>query len=172
MSKKKLFDALKARFEDEIPEVWFGGIYNNQFESEAKIKAHKWPAAYFEFSQILWTAGIGSNAKVQQGDVDVTLYIGFKTIEDTPETFLDIIDLVYKKVEGFASNGDFDPMRRTREQQTNEFDNVFVWQITFRTNLKDEGAMNAGSTVWLADDITITRDLEIDNQILRTGKID
>lgn len=170
MSKKKLFDAVKSRF-DQIPSVAFGGIFNNQFESEDKVRAHKWPIAYLEFSQLLWTAGIGTNAKVQQGDVDITLYVGFKTIDETPERFFESIDEIYNKLEGFASNGDFDPLRRTREQQTNEFDNVFVWQMTFRTNLKDEGAMNEGSTVWLASDMAVTRDLEIDNPVVRSGEI-
>lgn len=169
MSKKKLYEAVKARF-DEIESVSFGGIFNDQFRQEERVRAHKWPIAYLDFSQLRWSAGIGTNTKVQQGDVEITLHIGFKTIDENPERFLDQIDEVYNKLEGFAPDGYFDPLRRTSEKQTSEFDNVFVWEITFRTTLKDEGAMNEGSTFTFADEMTITRDLKIDNDVVRSGK--
>lgn len=171
MSKTKLYETVKEKLET-LEGIAFGGYFNNQFEREAGEDAHKWPITYFEFSLLDWFATTGTSRNTQKGDIEIIIYVGFKTIAKDNIAFIDEIDRVYTALEGLeGSDGLFDPLRRVREIPNSDVDNVFVWQIHFSTRLLDISATNYGSQVITATGISITRDLEIDNEIVRSGKI-
>jgi hypothetical protein len=170
MSKRKLYDAVKAKV-DAVEGFTFGGLFNNQFQKEAVEASTEWPIVYLEWASIDWLASVGTAQNYQSGDTVVCLHLGFKTIETDNSPLLDEVDRLYRALEGFVdTDNTFTPLRRIREAQDSETDNVFEWLIYFATKLGDQSAADASSTAIIAEGFTITRDLDIDNQIIRAGR--
>lgn len=170
MSKIILFNAVAGAIEALKPSFHFGGLFNNQFAKEGVEDAHRWPMVYLEFSSLDWSAGLGTIVNNQQAEVEFILHIGFKEIRKSDEVhdLMVEIDKIYQAIHGL-SLPDFDPVRRIRETQATDWDNVFGWQIAFRTTLMDRSAVNLGYSVTFANDITINRDLVVENPVIRSG---
>lgn len=172
MSKLTLYNAIAEKVETLKPAFHWGGLFNNQFEKEGFEDARRWPVVFIEFASLNWSNTVGTATKMQQSDVEFALYIGFKTItkSDDSKDYLATVDELYKALNGLE-NYSFDPVRRLNETQPLDWDNVFVWKTTFRTTLRDDTAANLGSQVTFATDMTIEKNLVVENAVVRSGTL-
>lgn len=164
---------------DEIKTV---GIFNNQFDREDEEKAKAYPCCFVEFANIGWTQTQQTpirkvNAQKQQkaeGTI-VTIHIGFEDLQDETANFKDIDPIIQKVYLALQDlTGDYySVLNREAERQDTDHNNVIVWQMDFSTTMEEVGEEATlkkvdGGTLSLE----ITKNLKIDNDIIRTGKFD
>ena len=173
---KAILDTLKTAGTINHVAVW-----NSQTENETKEDAFNFPAVFIDFSEITWDRtqqiGIQTNTKVtQSGTITFTLHIAFHTLYDETDYFptaLDTIFAIYNAVNGM-SGGYYSPFYRSGERQDVSHDNVQVWEIDY-TSINVTECPEADELVDATDggaspvSITITKDLDIDNYVIRTG---
>lgn len=174
MSKTILKDAIKAKIQALDGFNW-EGLFNNQFAQEAQEDPIRYPAVFLEFSLIGWADSAGTYKNLQKGNIEVTLWIGFKTLDKENEDVLDLVDEIYKELHGHGTD-DFKPLRRIREVQDVDYNNVIVWAQTYRTELRDCGAANKDVTVVNPDSLDVRTESVLiiepdneDNKIVRTA---
>jgi hypothetical protein len=159
MSKTILNNAIKAKIQALEGFEW-GGLFNNQFDEEATEDATRYPIVYAEYSPIEWSAATGNNKNLQKGDVEVILHIGFKTLKKDNDEVLSLVDQVFAALHGYGSE-DFDPLRRIREIQDTQYNNVLVWLLTFKTTLTDCGAADLGSVTHVIEELDTRTESEL-----------
>lgn len=172
MSKRILYDAIKAEI-DALEGFHCFGLYNNQFEREADEDVIRYPAIFVQFGVIEWVGTLGTVKNLQQGTLEVQLYVGFKRLDKDNESVLDDVDKIFVALEGLA--GDlFDPLRRVREEQDIDYNNAEVWVLTFRTTINDCQASMKGSITHTIEslDARTESSLKIDDDVIRSGTTD
>ena len=101
------------------------------------------------------------------------LHLGFSHLEDETVSFpliSPIIDKVYFAVQ--LLKGDFySPLLRVSETQDTDHDRVIDWQMGFGTKLDQCGELDTSLTKITGGtlDVEVDADLDIDNDIIRTG---
>lgn len=169
-----------------ITELKTIGLYNSQFDREEDEWVRDYPKGFIEFATIPWlppkqTTGKGTssgNTVKQQdsGEVIITIHIGFSYLQDADVSFplLDVIvQKVYLALQGLSGSY-YGPLKRVEERQDPDHDRVLDWQMDFSTMLQecgeaDSGLVDANDPIGTITDITINKDLDIDNPIIRTG---
>lgn len=171
MSKIILYNRIKEAV-GSLEGFHFFGLWNNQFTKEDSEDVVKYPAVYLEFLNIEWLGSLGNVKNLQEGDVLINLHVGFKRLDKDNESVLVDVDKLYVALHGL-SDDEFDPLRRTRESQDIDYDNVEVWTITFNTRLRDCQATMTGTIVHLIEDLDArtTSSLKIDNDVVRSGSV-
>lgn len=144
--KKLLFEEIKNRLIDRVPELKTIGLFNNQFSTEKKINPFVYPAAFIEFESFDWKQ---QGRGIQIGNAAVKIHVGFETYKTNisstipafPEDdlFFDLIAKIHVALNGF-DNECFTPLIRMNEQQDADHDNVLVWATTYGTQITDDGA--------------------------------
>ena len=159
-------------------------LWNSQLENENKEKPFNYPAVFIEFAEIIWTStnqqpsALGSQGNVtkeQKGvGTVVIIHIAHSQLEDETVGFpiIDAVnDKVYFAIQGLFVNDKYSSLLRVAERQDTDHDRVIDWQMDFLTTLFQCGQADdtlveiVGGTVTLA----ITKDLDIDNDVIRTG---
>lgn len=169
MSKTILYNEITAVI-DALADFKCYGLYNGQFAREIDEDVLTYPAVFIQFEPIEWLNIVGSSKNVQEGEVEIQLHIGFKQLDKDNAGTLAEVDKLYVALEGFANDA-FDPLRRLREFQDIDYDNVEVWILVFRTKLLDCGATMVGSITHTIQtlDARTESSLKIDNDIIRSG---
>jgi len=164
--KKDIYNAIKARILDQVQEIKHVLLFNNQFEKDNQEEAFLYPNAFIEFSQLLST---GTTQQVQNVDMNVTIYMGFERYETESLTIFDTIQSVYIALQGF-SGACFSGLQRIEEVQDTDHDNVIIWKTIFSTTATDAEAHPSNKLVEAnVTNLNITSDLDIDNDVIRTG---
>jgi len=159
-------------------------LWNSQLENEDDEKPFNYPAVFIEFGEIPWTStnqqpsALGSQGNVtkeQKGeDSLIIIHIAFSQLEDETVSFpiIDaVIDEVYFAIQGLFVDQKYSPILRVAERQDTDHDRVIDWQMDFVTTMFQCGQADdtlveiVGGTVTLV----LTKDLDIDNDIIRTG---
>lgn len=166
---------------DGVTEVKTKGIFNNQFDREEDEKAKAYPCCFIEFAPIQWIQTQQQPIKKvnvrkqQKANAVITIHIGFSDLQDETANFIDIDPIIQKIYLALQDlTGDYySVLNRIEERPDTDHDNVIVWQMDFSTMLEEVGeeadlTKVAGDTLGLE----ITKDLKIDNDIIRTGKLD
>jgi len=166
--KKDIYLAVKARVLDQVKEIKHFLLFNNQFDRDNEEEAFSYPNAFLEFVQMIWT---NSTKQQQEGDVHITLWLGFERYEKESLTVFDTIENVHKALQGDAVGSLFTGLQRIEEQQDTDHDNVIIWKVTYSTQITDcETDTDSGKQQFIiGDNLTINKDLDIDNTVIRTG---
>lgn len=158
-------------------------LWNSQLDNLTKETAFNFPAVFIEFGEIPWTSTNqkpstlgtqGNVTKEQKGDGALfIIHIAFSQLEDETVSFpiiSPIIDKVYFAIQGLT--GEFyKPLLRVAERQDTDHGRVIDWQMDFSALIFQCGELDStltkidGGTV----DLTLTTDLDIDNDVIRTG---
>ena len=179
MSKKVLFQAIKKRLIDKVPE--FSGIKNKSIaelgirifnRQDLNPEDHNVLPLRFilvEFSQTEWKP---ETRGTQKGTITVTVRIGFNSPNNDKldeSGFFDFEDNIVKALHGFDGEI-FTTLQRAADRADEDFDHVYIQEIDFLTELTDTVASEDNDKIeGTITDITITKDLDIDNDVIRTG---
>lgn len=178
----KCFNAIKTQIET-VSAIKTVRLWNSQIENYERERAYERPAAFVEFLPSPCTTQqkierVGQNISRQQKiDLAITIHVEFDKLEDETTSF-PLIDAtfqaVYYALQGFYKDsstlGYFKPLRRTEVRFDVNHDEVIDWQMDFSTMMEEMGEQDdltliAGGTLTPE----ITRTLDIDNDIIRTG---
>jgi len=143
MSKTILYNNLKTAI-DAVEGFKCFGLYNGQFDREIDEDVLTYPAVFISFGSIEWRNVLGSIKNLQEAPLEVELYIGFKQLDKDNEATLQEVDKLFVAMEAM-SNDEFDPLRRVRDTQDVNYDNLEAWVLTFKTTLRDVQATMKGS---------------------------
>ena len=168
---------------EKITEIETIELWNSQLENESDEIPFNFPAVFIEFALITWTTTnqlpptIGTQGDIQgeQKGVDslITIHIAFSQLEDETVSFpiiSPVIDKVYFAIQKLS--GDFySALLRVEERQDTDHDRVIDWQMDFLTTLFQCGEKDASLTKIDAGtvDLTLDAELDVDNDIIRTG---
>lgn len=165
--KRDLYLAIRQQILNEVKEIKHVLFYNNQFDRDNEEEAFLYPNCFIEFNQMLWTS---TTQGQQRGDIDVKVYLGFERYETESLTIFDTIQNVFVALQGFATGVLFSPLNRIEEEQDVNHDNVIVWTITFKTSLIEcESDTRTGLTETTIATLEILKEIDIDNEVIRTG---
>lgn len=140
-------------------------IWNQQIENENIEKPFKYPALFIEFNSINYRSEAYG---IQKADIEFTVHCCFSQLVRDLD-LLDIVESVGVALHNF--NGDYfaDITRSDVEQDTNH-DRVQDWTITFNTTATDCGTAKVHQlTQTTPTSVEVSRDLDIDNQVIRSG---
>jgi hypothetical protein len=164
---KQFYIDIKTRLETELgASVKTVGLFNNQFNNESTEKAFDYPAIFIEFSSVPYTTeGFG----IQKGEIEFILHIGSKDFRKDIN-FLDLTQNAYLALQGFSGDY-FNSINRIFEEQDTDHDSVLVWQITFNCLLTDclANKWDKLTEKPAPTTLVVQRDLDIDNDVVRTG---
>ena len=167
-------DHLLANVKDDNGKVILQrvALFNNQFDNEDRENAFPYPNVFIEFGTIDWEK---KSRNIQQGPVTFTFHCGFESyVENSIENdaaIFDILDRIHVVLQGFSDGECFNLLDRTTERQDADHDNVVVWEMDYDTILLDTAAATELKTVTSAGphELDVTRDLDIDNDVIRSG---
>lgn len=159
-------------------------LWNSQLENMNTETSFNFPAVFIEFAEIPWTStnqqpstlGPQGNVTKEQKGVGalVMIHIGHSQLDDETVSFpvIDAVnDKIYFAIQGLFKNEKYSPLLRTTEIQDVDHERVTDWQMGFLTTMFQCGEKDG--TLIKIDGGTITlvlaKDLDIDNDIIRTG---
>lgn len=171
---KALYLSLRTQGET-IPGIKWVRLFNDQFSKSNNDNAEKnseqafpYPCIFIEFPEDNIQSSSGAGAK--RLDVLVRIKIGFESYKLEDLAMFDLAELVQIAYEGY---NDTSFTRLTYEAQRMDYnhDNVYVYEFDFRTSYSDDvkyfkkdGVVTTGPFA-----LQVTPDLDIDNEIIRTG---
>ena len=165
--KKEFINELNDRIVAECPSVQHVArvLFNDQFNQERKETAFRFPATFVELSSIDYKSETNGSQKI---DLEFAIVIGFHELRDTLSV-LDVIQEIGFALHGFAGDY-FSNITRIRATPDGFHDNVTVWKVFFKTTLTDELTFNPRKLVLAGTPgVTINRNLDVDNPIIRSG---
>ena len=173
MSKRIIFEEVKQRLIDKIPEVKTIRLWNNQVTNENVENAFNYPAVFIEFSEILF---VKENAGLQSFSGILRLYVVQEEYRTENLDNLDFVDQVAAAINGFQTDTIIKPLWRDREFQDVNHNNLIVWEQDYplmandctSSKYNDAVEIPGGSVEVIAErDTEVT--LDIDNDVIRTG---
>ncbi len=157
-------------------------LWNSQLENEEEEVPFNFPAVFIEFGEVVWTTNqkppsIGPQSDIvgEQKGINslITIHIAFSQLDDETVSFPIIspkIDKVYFAIQRLS--GEFySELLRVAERQDIDHERVIDFQMDFLTTIfqcgeKDTSVIEIpGGTV----DLDLTVDLDVDNDVIRTG---
>ena len=162
--QKTVYSAILDRLKTYVPELKTIRLFNNQFANENRENAFDYPAAFIEFRRMDYdTAQQG----YQKGNYTVSIHMGFVHYETETLVPFDLIHKIYSVLQGFQG-ATFTSLMRTTDIQDVNHDNLIVWRTDFDFMATDcPDLINKVETT--ITELEINRDLDIDNQVIRTG---
>ncbi len=177
--KKILFQDIKQRLIDKVP--YFNGVKNKDI-AELAIRIFNrqdlnpenhnvLPLRFIliELSQIEWET---DSRGIQKGATTITVRVGFNSPDNDKldeSGFFDFEEIIYKALNGLDSVC-FTPLKRVADRADEDFDHVYIQETDFATQLTDDSALVDTKLIsTTVDKLEITKDLDIDNDVIRTG---
>lgn len=161
---KILYQEIANKLKTDIPALKTIRLFNNQFNNESRENAFAYPCAFIEFRRIEWQS---LQRNYQTGGITISIHIGFEEYKTEETAIFDLIHDVFNSLQGFQTT-DFTSLNRTGDVQDANHDNVIVWRTDFELMLPDQ-IDPIGKTQTTINTLEIQKDLDIDNQVIRTG---
>jgi hypothetical protein len=160
-------------------------IYNNQVDAEgaSRGRAYTYPFVAVEMGTDWSGNKVTSDSFIlqspQQGTCTVVIHVIDQFKDYETETFVRVETvrqkvfralnmLAYTYTEGGVKYAAFTPLIRVRSNVDHDHDNMIDFTTEFRTELTEAGLRAATSTVAVTD-IELTKQIDIDNDNIRTG---
>jgi len=173
MSKKLIYQEIKARITSEIPAVKTFRLWNNQVSNDNIENAFNYPAIFLEFADLEY---INEQAGLQTIIGAIRLHIVQEEYRTENELNLDFVDQVAKAVNGYQTDTIIKPLIRTSEQQDINHDQLIIWEQDYDFKANDCTSSKYNGGIEIAGgviDLEAKRDteitLDIDNDNIRTG---
>lgn len=173
MSKKLIYQEIKAKIAADCPDVKTFRLFNNQVENDNTENAFNYPAVFLEFADLEF---MNENAGLQSITGVIRLRIVQEEYRTENELNLDFVDKIASVLNGFQSSTIIQPLIRIRELQDTDHNNLIIWEQEYNfkandcTSSKYNGAIEIpAGTVELEASRTTEVTLDIDNKNIRTG---
>lgn len=172
---KQLYLDIRNRIETECTDILFVRLFNNQFErsnndefTQNDEQAFPYPCVFIEFPDE--NNAISSSYGARRLEVLVRVYIGFESYKHEDVEIFDIAGSVYKALDGWNASTS-STLQYVAQRMDYNHNNVYIYQYDFRCQFED-------ATNYIKDKLTLketpntldlTIDLDIDNNVIRTG---
>lgn len=175
-----LYEEIKSAIETNATEFKDVVVWNNQTEYEEQERPYLYPYAAIEVQVNDWNNEEARNNNYyidqpqQKGLATVTVRFVFKTRLDETDSYIinkPIAHKGHRAINGLSyeeDNGIFNCLQRTDSGMDTDHDSVMVLTYTYQTMVIESG-IEKEKTTQTATSIDITRDLEIDNNEIRTA---
>lgn len=141
---KALFQAIQTQILNEVTEITYVRMFNNQFENavqENNTYDFPFPCVFIEFINEQQPKQLGAGYQLYEPLV-VRCHIGMNELDAADGTLdqnlniFDLKDKVYKALQKFEPTG-ASVFIRTSEQQDYNHGNIYIWQMDFTTTWLD-----------------------------------
>lgn len=171
---KALYQILKERVETECTSIKHVRLFNNQFErsNNANIdnnvqEAFAYPCVFISFPGDNEVISGGYGAK--RLDVMVNIKIGFETYRTEDLVVFDVAEEVQTALENYSTDG-MTGLVYEAQRMDYDHDMVIIYEFDFRTQWSDETKYTKKNDIEVNNlTLEITQNLDIDNQIIRSG---
>lgn len=176
MSKQQLFIDIKALINKHAPMIKTVELWNNQVDiefNEDREWPYTYPAVFVSYENILWQTG--NNPNCQQTEEFI---IGVRVVVEDHKwnttDFFSIVSAVNYALHG-RTTAFTTSLSRSEEIQDVDHDNCIIWQINYSTKYTEAIEPPVGQTdgkqelTLGIDDVCINEDLDIDNDVIRSG---
>lgn len=168
--KKQFFENIKSKLETELNgDIKHIALWNSQIDNEQTEKPFRFPALFLEFTNMDFRS---ETSGVQKCDLEFVIHCCFSQLVDD----IDLLDTVQNVALALhLHSGDyFSAITRIEEQMDSDHDRVIDWQITFVCTLTDEltfreNQLTKINTSGTDIGLELTRELDIDNTVIRSG---
>ena len=145
---KKIYTDLIERLWDQVPNLKWADLWNNQIENETKELPFDLPAIFLHFKE-------GRDNELQQGLIEVTatltVLIVYENYEDHYQSagqnvnqsaldFFDFKDVVTKALQGFTTD-EIRSLQRKAQRADASFSNLYVYELDFDLQFYDTSAV-------------------------------
>ena len=172
---KEIYLAIKAKLDTDVTELQTIRLFNNQFERSNNDsadfndeQAFAYPCLFVDFP--------GDNGQISEGsgvqylDVQVRVLIGYESymVEDL-EVFT-LKDKVFKALYNLKGPT-FSYLSYTAQRIDSNHNNVYIYEIEFSTKYEQSVSylLNDKVEPTYPVELVLTKNLDIDNDIIRTG---
>jgi hypothetical protein len=171
---KAIYTDIKARLE-EIATLQYVALFNNQFVrsnndnvAENTEQAFPYPCAFIHFFGDNEASSSGWGAK--RLEVDIRVYIGLESYNLEPLEMFDLASEVQEKLQDW-NTANFTSLQYIAQRMNYDHDNVVVYEFDFKTQYSDNTKYLKRNTITKnpPTSLDLTVDLDIDNNIIRTG---
>ncbi len=164
---KQVFIDIKTKIE-EITSINLVTAFNGQYFNTQKEQGYNYPIALIEFANIEY---VQQPKQVQKFDANCIIHIVYNSYEFEPLGFYDVRDLIFLKLQGFKPEN-CSEMYRVSEIADTDHDALYIYKVDFKISGIDIVANTDNNLIsHTVTTLATTKDLEIDNNIIRTGTI-
>jgi len=142
MSQLIIFNELKTQL-SAIAGIKHVALWNNQIENESQENAFLYPCLFIQFTNDNFVDLLHG---IQQFDSIITLHLGFESCLDEDASILTLKDLVYSTVHKTQNTTTSSELLRVGEVQNFDHPNVQLYELEFKTTIKDFGADKRATT--------------------------
>jgi hypothetical protein len=172
---KEIYLAIKSKLETDVTELQTIRLFNNQFERSNNDsadfndeQAFAYPCAFIDFPGDNEQMAEGSG--VQYLDVTVRVLIGYESYLLEDLTVFDLKNKVFKAL--YNLNGaQFTSLSYLAQRIDTNHNNVYIYQLEFKTKYEQcvNFILNDKVEPEYPVSLTLNKNLDIDNNIIRTG---
>jgi hypothetical protein len=162
---KEFFQVIRTRLQTEIPTIKTIDVFNNQFENEPNEKPFRFPAVFFEFVNLPYRSEVNG---IQKIDVEFTLHVATSELRQSFDLW-DLCEQIGTSLHNYSGDN-FSDITQRNAIPDNDHDRINIWRLTFGCTITDDTKFKPGKqTVVSGISLNITRDLDIDNVVIKTG---
>lgn len=142
-------------------------LWNKQTDHEKDEIPFNTPAAFIHFEGINYRAEGGRG--VQKADISLQIFVVFNVLSEDDITIMDTVDQLAMCLNGFQGER-FTGMVRTEMEQDVDHDGVIIWAVSFIFTFSDSTTdLNNRLVSVTPTTLVVNADLDIDNDVIRTG---
>jgi len=171
MSKRVVYEEVKARLLDKLPTVKTIRLWNNQITNENVENPFLYPAVFIEFPTLDY---INNGSGLQQISGVLRLHIVQEEYKTENIENLDFIDLVAGALNGYQTATIIKPLWRNYELFDTNHNNLIVTEQEYILQANDCTSSKYNDAV-LIDAGTVEPNIDIkliiDNEVIRTGAL-
>jgi hypothetical protein len=169
MSKKIVYNEIKARVISKVPAIKTFRLWNNQVSNENVENAFNYPAVFLFFSDLEY---LNEHSALQTIVGTIKLYIVQEEYKTENEENLDFIDSIANALNGYQTDTIVAPLIRVTELQDTDHNNLIVWEQDYQFKANDTTSSKYNDAIEIdagvvEPDLTLTFDIDNDN--LKTG---
>ena len=162
---KQVFLDIQAKLL-EVTDLKLATMFNNQYLNTDKEQGYDYPSALIEFANIQY---FQLSKSIQQFEADITIHLVYESLEFEPLGFYDVRDSILILLQGYEPTN-CSELIRISEQMDSDHDALLIYKIDFRLTGTDVTANTDNNKIqYTIPTLELTKDLDIDNVIIRTG---
>lgn len=156
--KKDIFLTIRKKLKEKAfkDDVKTFGLFNDQFMNEEEEDPFLYSAVFLQYENIDYGA---TTAGSQQGDILLTLHVGYESLDSEDLGIFDLLDKLFLMMTDLNIG-----MERIREVQDINFDAVQVWTQSYKVTQIDDTASipQRRKTIVSVTDVEVTKNIIID----------
>lgn len=129
----ELYNAVRKNIEDNLPEIKWVRLWNNQLRNYEKENEFQFPAIFIKFGNIQYSDYL---KLVQKCEMTITIILAFESFKNEDTDVLRLKQDLNRILHGFQS-GSWSKMARREERPSYDFDQVQAFEIDYKVTGPD-----------------------------------